>query len=359
MNERPVARGRGSQLAPPNRFETTTRLNDWEQIEQDDDFLDSLKSLPTEYLPDNSRSVVTQNDSPDVSFRYSLNPYRGCSHGCSYCYARPGHEYLGFNAGLDFETKILVKHDAPQLLRDFLAKPSWQSETIAMSGVTDPYQPAEREFKLTRACLEVAAEHHQAISIISKNALIVRDLDILRRLAAENLVHVNLSITTLDHELARTMESRTSTPAARLRAVRALSEAGVPVRVMVAPIIPGLNDSEIPAILTAASEAGATTANFTLLRLPLSVKPVFLEWLERTQPLRKAKIEALIRGARDGKLSDSTFGSRMRGTGEVAKQIEQIFRVFKQKLGLDRDLPAYDFFRFERPLPPTNQMRLF
>ena len=359
MNTRPEAKGRGSQLAPPNRFGVPQPILDLEQVEHDEEFLNSLRTVPTEYLPDDSQSIISENNSPDIGFRYSLNPYRGCSHGCSYCYARTSHEYLGFNAGLDFETKIMVKHDAPKLLRDFLCKPSWRSEVIVMSGVTDCYQPAEREFKLTRSCLEVAAEAHQAIGIITKNALIVRDLDVLSRMAAENVVHTNISITTLDTELARTMEPRTSTPAARLQAIKALSEAGVPVRVVVAPIIPGLNESEIPAILEAAKEAGASTANYTILRLPLTVKPVFLEWLERTQELRSEKVKSLIRQIRGGKLNESQFGKRMRGTGEIAEQIDQMFQVFKKRFRLDGEIPPYDFTRFVPPCPSSGQMRLF
>ena len=275
--DRPTAKGRGSQLNPPNRFGEPQP--DLDQIE-DEEYLASLLKRPTEYLPDHSKSIVTENDSPDVGFRYSINPYRGCSHGCSYCYARPTHEFLGLNAGLDFETKIFVKESAPDLFREFLAKESWKPEPIALSGVTDCYQPGERKFRLTRGCLEVAVEAQQPMSIITKNALVLRDLDLLQALAAAHLVHVHLSITTLDKNLARSMEPRTSTPRARLQAVRKLADAGVPVGVCVAPVIPGLNDSEIPAILAAAKEAGAGRADI-LLRLPLTVAPVFREWLPK------------------------------------------------------------------------------
>ncbi len=244
------------------------------------------------------------------------------------------------------------------MLRDFLCKPSWQSEVIAMSGVTDPYQPAEREFNITRGCLEVAAEAHQPIGIITKNALITRDIDLLSRMAAESTVHVNISLTTLDQELARVMEPRTSTPAARLKAIEALHSAGVPVRVMVAPIIPGLNDTEIPALLRAAREAGASDANYTILRLPLTVEPVFLEWLERTQASKQDKVLSLIRQVRGGKLNESQFGRRMRGTGEIFEQIRQLFKLFKQRLGFT-DLPAYDATHFTPPRPSSGQLRLF
>jgi DNA repair photolyase len=354
--DRPSAKGRGSQVNPPHRFGGPQA--DLEQVE-DEEYLQNLLHRPTTYLPDHSRSIVTRNDSPDVGFRYSVNPYRGCSHGCSYCYARPTHEFLGLNAGLDFETKIFVKEAAPELFREFLARDNWNPEPIALSGVTDCYQPGERRFRLTRGCLEVAVEAQQPMSIITKNALVVRDLDLLRELAAANLVHVHLSITTLDAGLARSMEPRTSTPTARLRAVTALAQAGIPVGVCVAPVIPGLNDSEIPAILAAAKEAGAKEAGYILLRLPLTVAPVFHEWLERTLPDRVQRIEGRIRSARGGRLNDSTFGARMRGTGEMADQIAEMFRLFAKRHGLDGKLPPYDCTRFQPPKLKTGQLRLF
>ncbi|HEX3999860.1 MAG TPA: PA0069 family radical SAM protein [Pirellulales bacterium] len=356
---KPNPKGRGSHLHVPNRFETVRLELDLEQCPYDEELLAELDRCKTEYFADQSKSVVTENDSPDISFRYSLNPYRGCSHGCSYCYARPGHEYLGFNAGLDFETRVMVKLEAPELLRQFLTRPKWTAETIAMSGVTDCYQPAERQFRITRGCLEVALEARQPIGIITKNALVLRDLDLLGQMASMNLAHVSVSITTLDAELARTMEPRTSTPAARLRAVRELSAAGVPVRVMTAPIIPGLNDREIPALLEAAADAGAKSAAYTLLRLPLTVKPVFLEWLERTQPLARERIEGLILATHGGKYNDSKFGERMRGSGEIAEQIRKVFRVFAAKHHLDGNLPDYNHSLFRSPQSASGQMRLF
>jgi DNA repair photolyase len=358
-NRRPEAKGRGAQLDPPNRFGGPLHVLDLAEVEHDADYLESLRNRRTEYLPDRARSIVAENHSPDVGFRYSINPYRGCSHGCSYCYARPTHEFLGLNAGLDFETKIFVKEDAPALFRAFLSRPSWRCEMIALSGVTDCYQPAERTFRLTRACLEVAVEFHQPVSIITKNALVLRDLDILRSMAQRSLVHVSLSVTTLDAALVRSMEPRTSTPAARLRAIAALREAGIPVRVMLAPIIPGLNDTEIPAILAAARAAGAQHALFTLLRLPLTVAPVFLEWLQRAQPGRAQKIESRIRGMRGGKLNLSEFGARMRGSGAMADQITGLFRTLARKYGLDQGLPPCDLTRFCPPPPRTGQLRLF
>ncbi len=349
----------GAGIDPPNRFDKTHHEATLEHCEWDDEYLQSLDHRPVEYSPDTSKSIISENDSPDVPFRYSLNPYRGCQHGCSYCYARNSHEYLGFNAGLDFETKILVKHDAPALFRDFLARDAWQPEAITFSGVTDCYQPAEREFRLTRGCLEVALEARQPIGVITKNALVVRDLDLLQRMAALRLVYVNLSITTLDPALARDMEPRTSTPAARLRAIKMLADAGVPARVMTAPIIPGLNDSEIPALLEAARDAGATSAGYVLLRLPLTVEPVFLEWLRRSQPLKAARVEGLIRETRGGKLSQSAWGERMRGSGPIAEQIARLFKVFSQKLGLTKSLPEQDFSQFVPPKPRSGQLRLF
>ncbi|MEX2112124.1 MAG: PA0069 family radical SAM protein [Pirellulales bacterium] len=350
--------GRAAGIAPPNRFERVHAEFDVEQLVDADDLPD-VRRLHTQFLPDNSRSLITHNDSPDVPFRYSINPYRGCEHGCAYCYARPGHEMLGMNAGLDFETKILVKYDSPDLLRAELGRDGWQGELIAMSGVTDCYQPAEREFRLTRGCLEVMREARQPVGIISKNALVTRDLDLLAPLAGENLAHVYISITTLDAELARTMEPRTATPQARLRALRELSAAGVPVGVMVAPIIPGINDSEIPAILQAARQAGARSAGYQLVRLPLAVRPIFEEWLMRSYPDKAERVFSLIRSTREGRMNDSEFGGRMIGQGNYAAGIARTFQVFKKKFGLDRSLPPLDSSRFVPPRATRGQMRLF
>jgi DNA repair photolyase len=355
----PRAVGRAAQTLPPNRFDATHLVEHFDDLEHDDDLLAARRIVPTEYLPDESKTIVSENDSPDIPFRYSVNPYRGCSHGCSYCYARPYHEFLGMSAGLDFETKILVKHNAPALFRAFLSRPSWKPEPITFSGVTDCYQPAERQFCLTRGCLEVAWEARQPIAIVTKNALVLRDLDLVAELAAARLVHVNMSVTTLDAELARTMEPRTSTPAARLKAMRVLADAGVPVRAMVAPIIPGLTDHETPAILQAARDAGATAAGFVLLRLPLTVEPVFREWLEQNFPQKKVRVEALVRSTRGGKLNDSKFGERMRGRGNYAEQIAQNFKVFSRRLGLDRRLEELDVTHFRPPRPASGQLPLF
>ncbi|MEX2118246.1 MAG: PA0069 family radical SAM protein [Pirellulales bacterium] len=356
---RPSPRGRGSHINPPNRFERTHSEADYEHFECDPSELEQLDRPRTEYLPDDSQSVVTENDSPDVPLRYSLNPYRGCSHGCSYCFARPTHEYLGFSAGLDFETKVLVKHKAPLLFREFLSRPAWRPEPIMLSGVTDCYQPAERELKLTRQCLEVALEARQPIGIITKNALVLRDLDLLSQMATLEIVQVNLSVTTLDASLGRTMEPRTSAPAARLRAIRELSSAGVPVRALLAPIIPGLNDSEIPAILQAVREAGAGAAGYVLLRLPLTVEPVFREWLARTQPNKCEHVESLIRQTRGGKMNESQWRVRMVGTGPLAEQIGSLFKVFSARYQLDQGLGDLDCSKFRCPPAASGQLRLF
>lgn len=349
----------GSHIDPPNRFDAVHREPDDEHWEWDADEAPSLPERKIEYVTDASRSIVSENNSPDVPFRFSLNPYRGCAHGCAYCYARPTHEYLGFNAGLDFETKIVVKHDAPELFREFLARDAWTPEPITFSGVTDCYQPAEREFQLTRQCLQAAAECRQPVSIITKNALVVRDLDVLRGMAADGLVHVFISITTLDPQLARDLEPRTSIPAARLRAIQSLADAGVPVGVMTAPIIPGLNDAEIPRLLQAASDAGALTAGYILLRLPLTVEPVFTEWIQRTQPLKAERVLGRIRQTRNGRLSSSAWGERMVGTGEIAEQISRLFQTFRTKYGLDGQLPPQNCSLFRPPQPRTGQLRLF
>jgi len=353
------AKGRGAQIEPPNRFERVRSVPDWADFDGDAEFLEELGRVPTQFLPDHTKSIVAENHSPDVPFRFSVNPYRGCEHGCAYCYARPTHEYLGLNAGLDFETRIIVKERAPELLRDWLARDAWMPESITFSGVTDCYQPVERRFELTRRCLEVAASCRQPVGIISKNALVVRDLDVLAPMAERGLAHAALSITTLNAELARTMEPRTSSPEARLRAIRELSSAGVPTAVMVAPIIPGLNDSEVPAILEAARDAGAQRAGYVMLRLPFAVKPIFLNWLERTQTSHAERVLGALRSVRDGELTTSKWGERMRGSGPRAEQIQQTFKVFARKLGLDGPWPPLRTDLFIRPQPTHGQLRLF
>jgi DNA repair photolyase len=349
----------GSRIDPPNRFERVHRHSEQEQVIFDHEYIDDQRNRNIELLADDSRSIVSKNDSPDVPFRYSMNPYRGCIHGCAYCYARPTHEYMGLNAGLDFETKIFVKHHAPALFEGFLRAPSWRAEPIAFSGVTDCYQPAERDFQLTRQCLNVALRFHQPIDIVTKNALVARDLDILATMAADNLVRVFVSVTTLDGNLARDMEPRTSIPTARLRTIAELAAAHVPVGLLMAPIIPGLNDSEIPAILKTGKDAGATAASCILLRLPSTVEPVFIEWLQRTQPDKADRVLERIRATRGGKLNDSNWHARMKGTGEFAEQIRQLFQIFRQRYGLASELPPSNRDLFRHPEQSSRQLRLF
>jgi DNA repair photolyase len=354
-----MLKGRGAHIQPANRFLSQRFEADFEHVADDEDFLAELDRPQTEYLPDASESIVAENDSPDIGFRYSVNPYRGCAHGCSYCYARPYHEYLGFSAGLDFETKVLVKHRAPELLREWLARPNWRPETIAFSGVTDCYQPAEREFQLTRGCLEVAAECRQPIGIITKNALVTRDFDLLRQLAAHRAVRVCISITTLDAKLARAMEPRTSSPAARLRTMRELSDAGIPTQLMLAPVIPGLNDSEIPAILKAARDAGAEAAGYVLLKLPQSVREVFLDWLQRNYPDRAPRVEAMIRATRSGRLHDSQFGRRQVGSGNIAELIADTFALWRKRLRYPEKSEPLNRDDFISPRSTVGQLQLF
>ena len=296
-----------------------------------------------------------KNDSPDVGFSAGINPYRGCEHGCAYCYARPYHEYLGFSAGLEFETKIMVKRRAAELLRQELSRPKYQPQVLGMSGVTDCYQPAERKFRITRSCLEVLAEFRNPVSIITKNFLITRDIDVLKELAAFNAVWVHISITTLNADLAAKMEPRASRPAHRLRAIEMLAKAGIPVGVMVAPIIPGLNDREIPAVLEAARAAGAMSAGYTLLRLPYGVKDIFAEWLKANFPEKLERILGTVRDVRGGKLNVSDFMLRMRGEGPYADQVRQMFHVFRERLGYGKVRELYTrHFR----VPGQRQMML-
>ena len=336
-------RGRGAISNPANRFERIS-------LERDGDWNPEEDSAPsTQFLRDRSQSLITYNDSPDIPFKASINPYRGCEHGCSYCYARITHEFLGFSAGLDFETRIMVKEDAPRILRQELASKKWRPQLLAMSGVTDCYQPIERRLQLTRGCLGVLAEFRNPVCAITKNYLVTRDIDLLRELAKFNATEVHLSINSLDPDLARRLEPRASSPRHRLAAVEALAKAGIPVGVLVAPIIPGLNDHEIPAVLEEAGKAGAGWAGMEVLRLPLSVAPLFQEWLEHNEPGKKDKVLDRIRSMRGGKLNDPRFGERMRGRGIFAEQIRQMFRVACRKAGLSEDGPELSAAAFRRP----------
>jgi len=331
--------GRGATDNPPNRFERI-------EVELDGETPERIETL---YLRDTSRSVIATNDSPDVGFDASLNPYRGCEHGCIYCYARPTHEYLGFSAGLDFESRILVKEDAPELLRRELASPRWRPQVLALSGVTDPYQPVERRLEITRRCLEVLAEVRNPVAVITKSALVARDADLLAELAAHGAASVALSVTTLDGELARRMEPRASHPRRRLEAVARLAEAGVPVGVMVAPVVPAITDHEIPRILEAAAEAGAGHAGFILMRLPGAVAGLFEGWLEEHFPDRKEKVLNRVRELRAGRLNDPRFGSRMRGEGPFAEQVKALFEQSRRRYGLGDRGPGLSTAAFRRP----------
>ena len=347
----PAPRGRGARKNPPNRFETTHHELGLAEVEEDEDYLDTLTRPPTEFLPDTSRSIVAKNDSPDVGFEVSLNPYRGCEHGCIYCYARPTHEYLGFSAGLDFETKIMVKHDAPELLRKALSSPKWQPRVLGLSGVTDAYQPIERRLELTRRCLAVLAEFRQAVTIITKNRLVTRDIDLLKELAQHNAAGVFVSVTSLDEALIGRLEPRTTRPRGRLNTIAALAAAGIPTGVMVAPVIPGLTEHEIPSILKAAAQAGARSAGYTLVRLPLGVAGLFEDWLGQHFPDRKDKVLARIRATRGGRLNDSRFGVRMSGEGNAAVMIAQVFRGACRRAGLNLYPWPVTATAFRRPKP--------
>lgn len=350
----PVIRGRGASWNPPNRFE---RLHVEPDVQVSDE--DERMAPETELLVDATRSILSFNDSPDVGFEVGINPYRGCSHGCCYCYARPTHEYLGFSAGLDFETKIMVKQDAPELLRAALSARSWKPQVIGLSGNTDAYQPAERRLGITRRCLEVIADFRNPVAITTKSRLVTRDLDLLADLASSGAAAVVLSVTSLRPELQRAMEPRASSPAKRLEAIRLLARAGVPVGVNVAPVVPGLTDEEVPAILEAAADAGATFASYILLRLPWGVKSIFETWLGQHFPERKDKVLNRVRDMRGGKLYDARFAVRGRGEGPWADQLRTLFRVTKGRLGLDRR-PVLSTHAFRVPEGPAGaQIELF
>jgi DNA repair photolyase len=329
MEKRPSSvKGRGSDSNPKNRFESASYELLIEESDPD-------RKTVTKYFRDSSRSALVKNDSPDIGFTFDINPYRGCEHGCIYCYARPSHEYLGFSAGLDFESKIMVKPEIPTLLEQELKKKSWKPSTISLSGNTDCYQPIERKLQLTRKCLEVLLKYRNPVGVITKNALITRDIDLLSELAQLQLTHVTISITTLDKDLHRVMEPRTSAPEQRLKTIETLAKAGIPVGVSLAPVIPGLNDSEMPAILKRASEHGATFAFYTMVRLPFGVKELFMDWLRRQYPDRAEKVINRIKDIRDGKMNSTAFGERMTGTGEIADTIARLFELSCSKYGIN------------------------
>lgn len=345
----PRPRGRGAAHNPPQRFV---------EMHVEYDAGEAPGRVPTKFFIDHSRSIITRNDSPDLGFDGSINPYRGCEHGCPYCYARPTHEYLGLSAGLDFESRIMVKVDAPDLLRSEMMKPAYRPVVLSMSGVTDCYQPIERRLKITRGCLGVLAEFRHPVVIVTKNHLVTRDIDHLSELARHHAAVVYVSVTSLDPGLAHRLEPRAPSPSLRLEAIRSLREAGVPAGVSVAPVIPALNDHEIPAILDAAAAAGACAAFYSMVRLPLAVKQVFADWLDANFPERAAKILGRIREAQGATMSHGEFGKRLRGVGVWAEQIEQVFRVSLARSGLaSRERPRLETAAFRRP-PAGAQLEL-
>jgi DNA repair photolyase len=348
---RKKAPSRGAVTNPPNRFERIHVVPDPDATPQDLGIEgDEVETGPsTQFFDDSTETILAYNDSPDVPFSYGVNPYRGCEHGCAYCYARAYHDYLGWSSGIDFETKIMVKRRAPELLRRELSSPKWQPQVIAFSGATDCYQPAERVFKLTRQCLDVLLELRNPVGVITKNLLVTRDVDLLAQFAGWNGVMVNLTITTLDATLSGQLEPRAARSEARLRAIRTLADAGVPVGVMVAPVIPGLTDHEVPAILDAAAKAGACSAGYLVLRLPHAVKDVFLSWLDTHVPSKKDRVLSRIREMRGGELNSPEWVTRFRGEGVYAQHISELFKVARRRSGLDWAFPELAVDQFRRP----------
>ncbi|MFA6540791.1 MAG: PA0069 family radical SAM protein [Bacteroidota bacterium] len=351
MNPHSLPKGRGAAGNPRNRFEALH----YEVIDEDEHLVEG-KKLITQFFRDSTKSALAKNTSPDIPFTYDLNPYRGCEHGCVYCYARPSHEYLGFSAGLDFETKIMVKPDIHLLLEKEFKKKSWIPQAVSLGGNTDCYQPIEKKMELTRKCLEVFLRFQNPVDIITKNYLITRDRDLLSGLAAQDLVRCTLTITTLDKKLQGKMEPRTSSPEMRLKAIEELAKAGIPVSVNIAPIIPGLNDSEIPAILKRAQEHGATGAYWIMLRLPHGVHDLFIDWLKRSYPDRAERVINRIKEVREGKMNETQFGKRMTGSGEMADTISQLFDLTCGKIGIAKIQRKLSVDKFQRD--STQQMEL-
>lgn len=353
--DRARRRGRGAQSNASGRYEAEARVpfdDGWQSLEE-------LPPFKTSVAVDASRKVITRNDSPDIGFDRSINPYRGCEHGCVYCFARPTHAYLGLSPGLDFESKLFVKPEAPSLLEKELAAASYEPRMIAIGTNTDPYQPIERERKIMRGILEVLERTGHPVGIVTKSALVVRDIDILARMARRNLAKVAISVTSLDPKLARTMEPRASTPPKRLEALKQLSEAGIPTTVMVAPVIPALNDSEIERILDAAAHAGVKEASYVLLRLPLEVRDLFREWLMANYPDRYRHVFTLIRDMRGGRDYDAKWGERMKGTGPMAWTIGRRFEIACDRLGLNKRRSKLTTDHFAKPKRNGEQLSLF
>lgn len=351
-----MRRGRGVLSNAAGRYEATqTAVTDdgWNSV------LEGAAAIPTRLIRDASKTIVTRNQSPDISFDRSINPYRGCEHGCTYCFARPTHTYLGYSAGLDFETQIHFKPDAAALLTKELAKPAYKPATIALGTNTDPYQPVERQCEITREILQVLLAHRHPVTIVTKSALVTRDIDLLQQFARQGLAKVALSVTTLDRRLARTMEPRCSTPARRIEAIRELTQAGIPTAIMAAPVIPGLTDHELERILSAAARAGAQQAGYILLRLPLEVRDLFVEWLQKAAPDRADRVMSLVRQMRGGKDYDADFHQRMRGSGPVAEMIKARFALAARRLNLAIGNSGHVNLRTDLFAVPTDQGELF
>ena len=349
-------RGRGARSNASGRYESLTRdaFDDgWDESDAD------APPLRTTVTPEKARTLITRNDSPDVGFDRSINPYRGCEHGCIYCYARPAHAYMGLSPGLDFESRLFFKPGAGRLLARELAQPSYRPGVIHIGGNTDPYQPSERRLRVTREVIETLERFAHPFSVITKSQLILRDLDILGPMGRAGLARAALSVTTLDRRLARLMEPRAATPERRIAAVRALAEAGVPVVVMFAPVIPGLNDHELEGVLERAAEAGAAAAGYVALRLPLEIKDLFREWLAASVPDRAQRVMSLIRQTRGGRDYDPQWGRRMKGEGPLADLLARRFAIARRRFALDRELPALDVTRFRVPGAGGGQLDLF
>ncbi len=344
-NEENYLKGRGAQINPRNRFLKNEKIKD--QIESIDDWTEP--NPKTVYIEDHAKGIVNKVESPDVGMMYSMNPYQGCEHGCIYCYARNSFEYWGWSAGIDFETKIVIKKNAPDLLRKFLMNPKWEPVPISLSGNTDCYQPAEKKFKLTRQLLEVCNQFNQPVGIITKNAGILRDKDLLQDMAKRNLVSVLVSITSFEEDLRRVMEPRTTTGKQRLKVIEELSKEGVRMGVMLGPMIPGLNDHEMQRIMKAASEAGAVFSAYTFIRLNGAIKLLFHDWIYKNFPDRADKVWHLIENAHDGKVNDSRYGIRMRGEGPIADLVRQQFRKYNKIYGLNAERWNLDSNQFRRP----------
>ena len=347
--------GRGARTNATGRYEPEVRVSFDDGWTRDDE---ETAPIRTQVQEDATRTIIARNKSPDISFDRSINPYRGCEHGCVYCFARPTHAYLGLSPGIDFESRLFVKPNAAKLLADELRAPGYSPRVIAMGTNTDPYQPIERQWKVTRSVLQVLAEFRHPVGIVTKSTLIQRDIDILAPMAAQNLARAAVSITTLDRKLARAMEPRAATPEKRLETIRALVKAGIPTAVMTAPMIPALNDSELENILAAARDAGATQAGFVVLRLPLEIKDLFREWLDAHVPDKAKHVMSLVRQMRGGKDYNSTWGERMRGTGPYARLIAERFAMATRRLGMNRDHRPLDVTKFRRPPTPGDQLAL-